>query len=40
MACIGISSSWGSYFISILNAGGPLGSNLKKRLKNLKQIKL
>ena len=25
MACIGISSSWGSYFISILNAGGPLG---------------
>ena len=34
IACIGISSSWGSCcFISILNAGGPLGSNLPKRLK-------
>ena len=33
-AHIGISSSWGSCcFISILNAGGPLGSNLPKRLK-------
>ena len=40
IARIGISSSWGSCFISILNARGPLGSNLKKRLKNLKQIKL
>ena len=36
---IGISSSWGSCFISMLNAGGPLGSNLKKRLKKLKTNK-
>ena len=33
------SSSWGSCFISILNGGGPLGSNLPKRLKNFKTNK-
>ena len=34
------SSSWGSCcFISILNRGGPLGSNLPKRLKKFKTNK-
>ena len=39
IAHIGISSSWGSCFISILNAGGPLGFNLPKRLKKIKTNK-
>ena len=39
IAHIGISSSWGSCFISILNAGGSLGFNLPKRLKKIKTNK-